>query len=338
MAEKIEKGEKKNDKKILIIGAGGAGLNISQYFERFRNSKEEFTAQVEVVYVDTSRANLKGDISPDRFFQTEGTDGSGGVRSENIEPIRQAVPTIVNKFKAADINVIIFSADGGSGNALGACLAAELLKRDQNVISIVVGNSIGIQPTKNTIGTLRTLDGIASKQSAPMVAAYFHNSPDNSIETVNRDIHNTVMLIATLFSGMHGSIDSRDLYNWLHYDQVTEYEPGLTFLDVITSDKGGVSDLQRNLPIASLITLGHSHNERYVLGDNDADYHKVGIMHAPEKYSKDVSVYFALTTHGIPDIIDQLEERRSTLKDNAAAKRKQRSISTGADDSGFVFE
>lgn len=326
-----------SEKKILIIGAGGAGLNIAQHFERFRNSQEEFTAQLEVVYVDTSRANMKGDIDPNRFYQTEGTDGSGGVRRENIEPIRQAIPTIVNKFKAADINVIIFSADGGSGNALGACLAAELLKRDQNVISIVVGNSIGIPSTQNTIGTLRTLDGIASVQQAPMVAAYFHNSPDNSIESVNREIHNCVMLIATLFSGAHGSIDSRDLYNWLHYDQVTEYKPGLTFLDIITSEHGGVTDLQRNLPIASLLTLGHSLNERYVLGDNDADYHKVGIFHAPDKYKQDTTLYYALTTHGIPDIVEDLEKRLSTLKDNAAAKRKQRSISDGADGSGFVL-
>lgn len=224
-----------------------------------------------------------------------------------------------------------------SGSVIGPLVAAELLKQDKNVICIAIGNTIGIIPAQNTIATLRSMDGVARKCSAPMVTMYFHNSPTVSVDQVNRDVCDSIKLIAMLFSGAHTYIDSKDVYNWLHYDQVTDYNAGLTLLDIFDTEDSGVDKLKAQVPIASLLTLGHSLNERYILGDDDADYHKVGLIHRPPQYSNSVSLFFALTTHGVPDIVKEHETRLEMLKSNAAAKRKQVVLSKDVSDDGMVL-
>lgn len=327
----------KANKKMLIIGAGGAGVTLARHFEQYRQGTSEYTADVDVGYIDTSLANISTDVEPERVFVIPGLDGAGGQRHLYAAPIKQAIPDIVVQFKPADLNIIIFSADGGSGSMLGPMLASQWLTRGQNVILVVVGDTTGITQTKNTINTLRSIDGTGRKCGTILPILYAFNSATNPIEAVNKDIWDRIMLLATLFSGNHEYIDSRDLFNWLHFDKTTDYEPGVAMLNIVVADQTNSDQLEEILPIASMITLGRSLNERYVLGNEVPDYHKTGIVHISPQYSQNISVHYALTTHGIAKLIENYSNHHSEIRKRAADRREQFVIATDVDDDGMAY-
>jgi len=327
-------------KKMLIIGCGGAGVVTASEFEATRGVPEELTTLFDVCYVDTSRANIPVTVEVDRAFTIPGLDGAGGNRALYADPIRQAMPNIVSFVKPADIHVIIYSASGGSGSTIGPMLASQLLKRGMNVVCVVIGDTTTIEATKNTIGTLRSIDGVARANQVTMPIIYAFNSVNKTIAEVNREIRSNIVLLATLFSGNHEYIDSRDLYSWLHFHETTEYDPGLAMLEIMTCDRSDLSELKSKLPIASMITLGQSLDERAILGDDAPEYQKVGLLYVGDgsKYSNNVSIFYALHTHGIARIVGEYTDRLVRLRERANASREQIAIAdpnTVADDGMF---
>lgn len=329
-----------SQKKMRIIGCGGAGVVVAGEFENARNAKEDLTTLIDISYVDTSRANVPVDVELDRVFLIPGLDGAGGNRALYADPIRQAMPNIVSFIKPADIYVVIFSASGGSGSTIGPMLAAQLLKRGMNVVCIAIGDTTTIEATKNTIGTLRSIDGVARANNVTLPISYAFNSVEKTIAEVNREIRNTIVILATLFSGNHEYIDSRDLYSWLHFHETTEYDPGIAMLEIVTCDRSDLTALKAMVPIASMITLGQSLDERSVLGDDAPEYQKVGILYIGDgtKYSNNVSIFFALHTHGIAKIVGEYTDRLVKLRERATLKREQIAIAdpnTTGDDGMF---
>ena len=64
---------------MKIYACGGAGSNIARMLDNL---------VLRVVYVDTSKSNLKDSISADQFFKVEGMDGAGKYQRSANEGFR----------------------------------------------------------------------------------------------------------------------------------------------------------------------------------------------------------------------------------------------------------
>ena len=73
--------------KVKLFACGGAGINIGLRLEQYRgkNVATDPFAEIEVVYIDTSRSNMDGVIDPKHSYILENLDGSGKVRSETTK-------------------------------------------------------------------------------------------------------------------------------------------------------------------------------------------------------------------------------------------------------------
>lgn len=228
--------------KINVYACGGAGINIASWFESSRGRSETGLAQVNPIYIDTSRSNLKPELDEGSIYIIDGLDGSGKVRSENFEKISESVLDILLKHPAGDLNVVLSSGSGGSGSVIAPSLVSNLLSRDIPTLVFLVGSTDSKIELVNTTRTLKSYESIAKLRKKPVVSMYFENSEKTSRKVVNTDAQQALVLLAALFSGANKELDSSDLKNWLNYSAVTTYGPRLSIMDFflksITLDKG----------------------------------------------------------------------------------------------------
>lgn len=106
--------------KVKIFCAGGAGTNIGYHYNDVAPTPG--FAECEVVYIDTSTANLKDGIAEDQFYHIgtpEGAklDGSGGVRRDNAAHIAANIKPMLKTHVPEQFNIVVFSATGGYLNS-----------------------------------------------------------------------------------------------------------------------------------------------------------------------------------------------------------------------------
>ena len=214
----------------MLYACGGAGINISKYFDSTRNQEEPGMAVIDIGYIDTSNSNLSS-LDEDSVYLIQNKNGSGKVRGQNYPEINECVPDILQKFKPRDLNIVISSASGGSGSVLGPVLVSNLLERGKAVIVIMVGGADSLIELKNTIKTIQSYESIAKTRGVPVVAMYCENSETTPRRTVDADVRATVGVISAFFSGENQELDYADLFNWLNYQKVTSFTPKLVSLD-----------------------------------------------------------------------------------------------------------
>ena len=122
--------------RVRLYAAGGCGLNIGGQLAAHRDRNETAFANLDIVYVDTSKSNLRNGIDAANVYLIPDLDGSGKVRSENHAEIGQHIRQILHKFSPADLNIVLSSAAGGSGSVIAPLLASELLASDAPTIVI----------------------------------------------------------------------------------------------------------------------------------------------------------------------------------------------------------
>ena len=99
--------------KVMVWACGGCGTNIGMQLEKHRGVSEEGFAELDIAYLDTSRANMRDIVRSENCFILDGLDGSGKVRAENHGEISDKIKAILQKFKPGDLNVVVSSASGG---------------------------------------------------------------------------------------------------------------------------------------------------------------------------------------------------------------------------------
>ena len=92
--------------RVMLYSCGGAGLNIGQMFEKHRGASDIACAEVEVVYIDTSKSNLRDTIGAKHCYILDGLDGSGKIRAENHVEIGDRILDILQRFQPADLNIV----------------------------------------------------------------------------------------------------------------------------------------------------------------------------------------------------------------------------------------
>ena len=222
--------------RVVVYSCGGAGLNIGHRFEQHREANSSGFATVEVVYIDTSKSNLKPGIDQQHLYHIEGKDGSGKLRNENAAEITKRCLDILHKYEPGDLNIVLSSTGGGSGSVIAPSLASELLNRQIPVIAFAVGGADTRKEIENTLNTIKSYEGVSAARKAPMVVWYMQNSPSTPRSVVDKQIEENIYSLLLLYSRENQEMDSKDLINWLNYTKVTTYKPALTSLTITTGD------------------------------------------------------------------------------------------------------
>jgi hypothetical protein len=322
--------------RVRLYACGGAGINMGSKLAHFKNEPSEAYAQLDTVYVDTSKSNLHAKIDAESIYLIDGLDGSGQVRKENYGAISERVRDILQTFKPVDLNLMLHSLSGGSGSVIAPSIVSELLSKDLPTIVICVGDDSTKKFAENTLNTLKSYEQIAKLRKAPVLMYYLQNGPDMPRAKIDERVQALVASLCMLFSRRNRELDSKDLYNWVNYPNVTSHAPGLTALTLVTSlNPATLGTLGNLISIATLTkgdvdpTLSIRPEVQYVGYVDDT---LGGDFKAPYHY---------VTSDGVfGDVAAHLNGVLRELDDQSAARLKKGGISTGADqvtDSGMVL-
>lgn len=238
---------------IKLFACGGAGINIGANFENYRSHIEPGMAEIETVYFDSSRSNLKPNMPMDKVWLLPEADGSGKERKQLAGPIMKSAKEMLQKHRPAYANVVICSASGGTGGVLAAALIKELLDQDQLVIAVTVGVADSGTEIKNTLDTLKTFEGIVQATKKPISVAYFENNKETPPTKVDEKIMELVVAISVLFSRQNEGLDTRDMYNFLNFDRMTPYEAHAAGLETYAGTLNP-EDHKDTITVASAVT------------------------------------------------------------------------------------
>lgn len=298
--------------KLKLYSLGGAGCNIGAKFTKFTGKNTHGFAQIDTVFVDTSRSNLGPNVPTESVYLVDGLDGSGKLRASNYNAINECVNEILHQFKPGDINVVISSASGGSGSVLAPVIVSELLARDEMVIVISIGSTSSRIETENSLKTLKSYEMISQKRNKPVVMAYRENSLDKSRHEVDAEIETMILILSALFSGNNRELDTSDLRNFLNYNHVTSYKPKLSYLDFFTKEillgKG-----QTLVSLASLIDEKTS-SETGI----PTEYQAVGFLPDVTKEGLPIAlpIHTCVITGYYHNVVDRLNQKLNMFDEN----------------------
>lgn len=317
--------------KIRVFALGGTGINIVSALEASREHTDPGMAHLDIVYADTSVASIPANIDRKHFYKLENPnaeiDGSGGERAHNAEEIAASHLEILHKFPAHELSIVVSSTSGGSGSVLANTIVSELLSQDKQVIVLAVGADDTKQYIKNTINTLVSYENIARNNERPVIMHYTQNGEAGmSIEQVNKRIRQVISALAMLFSRQNGNLDSRDLYNFLNFHNVTTFQPQVGVLSV-NYGKLDIGDEQ----LISLATLSTSMDNTRV--DQLVEYQRVGIVKSftadGNSEKDDQPIHFAVTDGFLDGVVRKMRKRLAQFEETAAQRKVLNNLGTG---------
>lgn len=320
--------------KMKIYAAGGCGINIVSKVQKSLK-KEPGTVETSTVYIDTSRSNISPNIQANSIYLLEGLDGSGKKRDSNYNAINEVSKDILLQHKPADINVVVHSASGGSGSVVGPVLVSELLSRNETVIVLLVGSTGSRIETENTLKTLKSYEIISSKRNRPVIAYYRENSKDKPRGHVDADIVGIIEVLSVMYSGDNRELDSADLNNWINYQNVTNFQPKLSALEIYTEQPV----IQKGEALISMVTLN---DERTNLeSDIMVEYHAVGYIAeaAMKRFEGQLPLHACITAGSFINLASQLDSRLHDYSEqrNAVVEKGIAKSGEASTDDGLVF-
>lgn len=315
---------------LRVYGAGGAGINIASYFNNA--SEEPNCARVAPAYIDASRSNLKPDFKEEDIFILNNVDGSGKVRKENHEEISNVIKQILLQIEPGDLNVVVFSASGGSGSVLGPLLMAELLERQLPAVCVVVGSDESIITATNTLNTLKSLESIAKRTDTPVVMYYEQNDRERGRSEVDKQLHLAVSTLAVLGSKRNREMDSKDISNWVRFNKTTSVAAQLSQLEVF-SDPSAAAGVKDPISVASVYA-----NEEIPPLPIVPEYHAAGYL--PDQSEQFDQLHYVVSIDAMPNIVGTIKETLDQYNTQRNSRVKQASILSDDDettDTGLVL-
>jgi hypothetical protein len=321
--------------KVRLFSCGGGGMNIGHKVASYAsdNNNNDRFAKLEVVYIDTSRANLRSDIKPDSFYLVNrpgAIEGSGQKRTENFEPISARVGNILKKFEPVDLNIVLSTGGGGSGAVIAASIVSELLAQDCSTIAICVGDDSTRKFAQNTLNTLKSYERIASEtRQLPVNLVYLQNSSDNSRTAIDIRIQHVVAALCMLFSARNREIDAKDLALWLRFQENTSYKPALTSLTLISDlSKASLDELGNLISVATLTQADH---DPTLPVRNEVQY--VGYLEGtlPEKLNLKAPYHYVLSDGILPKVAADLNAVLQEMQEQTDTRLLPHAISSTSD-------
>lgn len=314
---------------LKLFACGGCGTNIAHRFEKSRDIDAMGFATIDIVYIDTSRSNMRDTIDPKHVYHIEGKDGSGKLRTENADEIKKRCLDILQKFEPADINIVLSSTGGGSGSVIAPSLASELLAMGVPVIAFAVGGADTRKEIENTLNTIKSYEGVSAARKAPMVTFYMQNSSTTPRSVVDKKFEETIFSLACLFSRQNKELDSKDLFNWLHFDKVTSYKPSIASL-TITQGTAAAS-LDTGVNIISVATIGKYDEDTSIVGMPEVQF--IGYLDQEEnKDFSDTPTHFVISDSLFPEVVKNLNNILVGLRKAEKARLEKNAILSDDDD------
>ena len=221
---------------LQIYAAGGFAMNVVSKFEQ--SLDPEIAEKLAVRYIDTSTANMTGDVDPANIYiykksgdVSSQMGGGGKDRRSTYAAIAPHIPEIMKKYPPRDFNIVVHSCSGASGATVGPAIVGELLDRGAPVMVIQVGSQGSRKEIENTLGTVQSYANLSRGKKKPIVAYYRENNPHTTFGDVDADVTSALFMTTLLFSDENPGMDKADLINLLNYPSVTTFKPELSGLE-----------------------------------------------------------------------------------------------------------
>lgn len=248
---------------IRVYAAGGTAANIANIILKHSVPSTEGLADLDFVFVDTSRSNLRPEHE-DRFYHIHDpsviadgrseTDGSGKDRKFIYELAAKHTPTIIHRHPPTDFNIVIHSGYGGSGSVAGQLIVKELLEAGKEVITILIGGEADEAGIVNTLRVIQGYQNMAETISRSVVVNYLHTDQMNPPSIVRAKAVRNLGFLSALLSGENHGLDKQDIRNFLNPEVKTRCQPGLVGL--LLGDSGSEKvDLQDGEFCSNILSL-----------------------------------------------------------------------------------
>lgn len=318
-AENFEKGVTR------IYYLGGTGLDVASYMQL--DSKD-----VNEVYVDTCNKNVTDSHDNANLFITEGTRGAGKDRRAIMPKIRPQIASILQRFPPADFNILVFGTSGGSGSSLAALILSQMLNAGETVVCVGVSGIESTEVLDNSIATLKTLEGIASKSGLPVLLKHIRNSVGVTFQTVDLEVCNYLEALCLLSSQQNSRLDVKDIDNWVKFTRKVTVAPQLCELTIVNT-RQEASAIPEMLSVANL----------YSDASQEIPYgtpfvRTTGISN--DESLQGGELHFVVSTAGIEgiykDLVD-LKAEHHRLQVNFRQRNTVLDIDDDADEDGIVY-
>jgi len=282
--------------KTRVYACGGLGTNLGQFAGHHT---------VERCFIDTSQSNLTDAHDKSACYFIDGVDGSGKNRRENHQKIAEETPDILERFPAADFNIVLFSAAGGSGSVIGPLILKELLKEGEAVVAVVVGADDTSISVRNTTDTLKSLEAISAMTGQPTIMAYRENTPGVRRGDIDGEVVFIMDALSALASQGNQEMDTQDLVNMVQYQKVSPVTPQLTALEVFETRQEAARQVEP-LAVASLYASPDDNNPF-----GNPYYSTVGYPREPISFAE--QLHFVINLPTIEEIYSHLTDRQTEL-------------------------
>lgn len=304
---------------INVYCCGGAGSNIGKAING-TDSK--------VCYVDTSISNLKG-VDVDDIYLVEDRDGAGQLRSNTYAWFRGLEEEVLIRFKPSDtLNVIVHSLGGGSGSVIGPMLAREMINRGHRVIVIAIESRDSTKRIQNTLATLQTYQGVVNSLKSSVSLMYVEN---DRRKQADEEILTFIELMSVITNKEHvDEFDTEDINNFINFDNVTDYDPGVGIISLIKS-KGGESVRGT----ATVSTIYITTDKDSSIEDNIPDYLTTCYL-VSDRYNLYKEVRINNTIGALALLVEDLNKDLEKLSDDRKIN-KIKTVEVEASDDGMVL-
>lgn len=318
--------------KVRIYGCGGGGVNIGKEYLLAGHSGD--IAHIDPCFIDTSDSNLD-DALIDKTWLFDNLDGSGAIRSANVDVIAKTVPDILRKFAPADVNIVIFTLAGGTGSVAGPLIMKKLLEDGHMTIGIVVGAKQSMRSGENTIGSVKTLDNICRTAGVPVVLHLGFNKPGSQTDaSIDREAHLMINALAMLCSRRNHGLDTADLRSLFNFTKSTNAQPQLCRIHV-TDNVESFDKIMRSGPLAAAYLLREATDPT---PDMFVPYSTYGTMPAIAQVNS--SLFFGIENGSMGELrklVADLQKEIDTQKSAASDAVSFVSAEDNVSSSGIVF-
>lgn len=217
---------------IAIYFCGGTGFNNGERFLAASKDNQILAETTACYFVDTSTSNHKAINTEQNTMVVGSGKGSGAMRKENAESIRQVVPQILKNFKPGVFNIMVGSASGGSGSTLINELHRELIIRGMNAAAVMSGVRSTRTNIENMHKVFQSFGLVTKKYQMPSLVNLRVQAPGETREKVDAMMLNNLLLLSLFLSGRDDKMDITDLTHLFNYPKVTGFAPAVVSLDL----------------------------------------------------------------------------------------------------------
>ena len=295
--------------KVTLYCCGGGGTNIGSHFANSEKGSPS-AADITTAFFDTSRSNMGSHIPEEQCYFLKGADGSGKLRSANYAEILEAMPEFLSKHKPGDVNIVVFTASGGTGSVAGPLLVDSLLERKLNVIALVVGSEESSAAVINTFNTLTGLEANARDRGVNLPLAYVHHSAGRKRSDVDSEAYGMIGAVSVAASRRNDEFDTKDMEMWIDHLSFTKVEPGLNRLffysdpneidkheDGILSMIGILKNPDRPQPTRFIPAAWYGYNDLTAISENVSD------------------IFLVLTKRTLPELVAQFRKLKAEVEE-----------------------